>query len=147
MARQAKCTVRAVRFYEQQGLLGCAERTDGHHRRYSGAEVERLRTIIALRRAGMSLTSIRQLLGTQTSCTTGADAAQQLSIALELQISILTARLNHITAIKSELEHLHQAIEACKGCRVANFPSACAGCRVVAAPDRTATRPLWSHSK
>lgn len=147
MARRAKCTVRAVRFYEQQGLLCSAERTDGHHRRYSYAEVERLRTIIALRRAGLSLTSIRQLLGARTSHATGADAAQQLSAALEHQIATLSARLAHINAIKSELEQLQQAIEACKACRVPDFPTACVACRVVASPDRAATRSIWSHSK
>lgn len=147
MARRAKCTVRAVRFYEQQGLLCSAERTDGHHRRYSCAEVERLRTIIALRRAGISLTAIRQLLGARISHTTGADAAQRLSVALGHQIATLVARLDHINAIKCELEQLQQAIQPCMGCRVSDFPSACAACRVVAAPDRTATRSLWSHSR
>lgn len=145
-ARLAKCTVRAVRFYEQQGLLSCVERTGGHHRRYSRTEVERLRTIIALRRAGMSLTSIRQLFLVRTSHTNGAEAAQQLSVALERQIASLSARLEHIDAIKRDLEDLYRTLQACKDCRASNFPSACTECQVVAGSDGTTTRPLWSHS-
>jgi DNA-binding transcriptional MerR regulator len=49
-------------YYESIELLDAAERTDGNYRRYSAAEVERLRTICAYRDAGLRLSDIRQLL-------------------------------------------------------------------------------------
>jgi DNA-binding transcriptional MerR regulator len=56
-------TARAIRYYEELGLLKPAARSDGAYRLYDADDVERLRTIKGLRDdAGFSLAEIGQLL-------------------------------------------------------------------------------------
>ena len=63
MAEQVGLTTRAIRYYEEQGLLEPAARSEGDYRLYDRSDVERLRFIRGLRDdAGFSLGHIRQLL-------------------------------------------------------------------------------------
>jgi DNA-binding transcriptional MerR regulator len=56
-------TTRAIRYYEEQGLLRPAGRSEGSYRLFDADDVERLRFIKGLRDdAGFSLAEIRQLL-------------------------------------------------------------------------------------
>ncbi len=56
-------TARAIRYYEELGLLKPAARSDGAYRLYDADDVERLRTIRQLRDdAGFSLAEVGQLL-------------------------------------------------------------------------------------
>lgn len=56
-------TTRAIRYYEELGLLKPAARSDGAYRLYDADDVERLRTIRRLRDdAGFSLAEVGQLL-------------------------------------------------------------------------------------
>jgi MerR family transcriptional regulator, repressor of the yfmOP operon len=63
VAAEAGLTTRAVRYYEEIGLLRPAARSDGDYRLYDASDQERLRFIKALRDdAGFSLAEIGQLL-------------------------------------------------------------------------------------
>jgi MerR family transcriptional regulator, repressor of the yfmOP operon len=56
-------TTRAIRYYEEMGLLTPAARSDGSHRLYDSSDVERLRSIRGLRDdAGFSVGDITRLL-------------------------------------------------------------------------------------
>ena len=62
-AAEAGLTTRAVRYYEEVGLLEPAARSDGDYRLYDQSDLERLLFIRSLRDdAGFSLAQIRQLL-------------------------------------------------------------------------------------
>ena len=63
VAAEVGLTTRAVRYYEEVGLLRPAARSDGDYRLYDASDLERLRFIKALRDdAGFSLAEIGQLL-------------------------------------------------------------------------------------
>jgi MerR family transcriptional regulator, repressor of the yfmOP operon len=63
VAAELGLTTRAIRYYEEVGLLEPAARSDGAYRLYDPSDVERLRFIKSLRDdAGFSLTQIGQLL-------------------------------------------------------------------------------------
>jgi DNA-binding transcriptional MerR regulator len=63
VAEEVGLTARAIRYYEEQGLLEPAGRSEGDYRLYDQSDVERLRFIRGLRDdAGFSLAHIRQLL-------------------------------------------------------------------------------------
>jgi DNA-binding transcriptional MerR regulator len=53
---------KAIRYYEQIGLLPPAERAENRYRIYTGSDVERLRFIKSARVLGFSLTEIAQVL-------------------------------------------------------------------------------------
>jgi DNA-binding transcriptional MerR regulator len=63
VAEETGLTARAIRYYEEIGLLEPAARSDGAYRLYDTEDLERLRFIKGLREdAGFSLAEIRQLL-------------------------------------------------------------------------------------
>ena len=63
VAAETGLTTRAIRYYEEVGLLEPAARSDGAYRLYDASDLERLRFIRDLRDdAGFSLAQIGQLL-------------------------------------------------------------------------------------
>jgi MerR family transcriptional regulator, repressor of the yfmOP operon len=63
VADEVGLTTRAIRYYEEMGLLTPAARSGGSHRLYDESDVERLRTIRGLRDdAGFSVGDITRLL-------------------------------------------------------------------------------------
>ena len=63
VADEVGLTTRAIRYYEELGLLKPAARSDGAYRLYDADDVERLRVIKGLRDdAGFSLAEIGQLM-------------------------------------------------------------------------------------
>ncbi|HEY1512039.1 MAG TPA: MerR family transcriptional regulator [Solirubrobacteraceae bacterium] len=62
-------TPRTIRYYEEIGLLpGAVDRTEGKHRTYTEADVERVREIIRLRDLlGLSLDQLSELLEAETA--------------------------------------------------------------------------------
>ena len=59
LAEATGLTVRTLRHYEAVGLLQPVERSESGYRRYRAEDAERLYTIVALRRLGLSLAQIR----------------------------------------------------------------------------------------
>jgi DNA-binding transcriptional MerR regulator len=62
LARAAGVTVRALHHYDSLGLLSPSVRTQGGHRLYTAADVERLYRLLALRGLGLPLEEIGPLL-------------------------------------------------------------------------------------
>ena len=62
LARATGVTVRALHHYDRLGLLVPSSRTAGGHRCYTGDDVRRLHTILALRGFGLSLRDIAAAL-------------------------------------------------------------------------------------
>lgn len=103
VATQAGVSTRALRYYEQQGLLP-ADRTASGQRVYSPAAVERVQLIQLLFAAGLSSRSIVQLLP-------GVDAGH----ASEEALALLRRERDRITASMADLAqartHLDEVIE------------------------------------
>lgn len=62
VAKRTGLTVRALRHYEELGLLRPPRRSEGGQRRYGPPELERLRRIVALRQLGFGLAEIGAML-------------------------------------------------------------------------------------
>lgn len=69
LALAAGVTVRTLHHYDQIGLLNCGERSQGDHRLYDAAAVERLYRIRALRGLGLSLEDIRRSIDSDATLT------------------------------------------------------------------------------
>lgn len=60
---KAGCTSRrGIRFWEEKGLLGTVERSDGDTRRYTQAQLDKAKIIAAAQYGGWSLEEISQML-------------------------------------------------------------------------------------
>ncbi len=116
VAEDTGLTPRAIRYYEEVGLLAPAARSEGAYRLYDGEDLERLRFIRGLRDdAGFSLAEIRQLLVDEEArarnrdrfrATTDATERRRiLADALEIvdrQVATLDAKIGRLQAMVAD---------------------------------------------
>jgi DNA-binding transcriptional MerR regulator len=115
VAAELGLTTRAIRYYEQFGLLSPV-RSDGSYRLYDAADVERLRAIVALRDdAGFSLADIRELLSDEDAAS--QDRAAFLATAdvdarRRLVRDAIGREERHLVLLRGKVERLAAMIEA-----------------------------------
>ncbi len=83
-----------VLYYESLGLLLPDGRTDSNYRRYSTAQLGRLRTICAYRSAGLRLSDIQQILDEPSN--EASTVLKRRLVELEEEIGTLRAHQNAI---------------------------------------------------
>ncbi|MBB6096878.1 DNA-binding transcriptional MerR regulator [Deinobacterium chartae] len=101
LAHEFDVTPRALRFYEEQGLLN-PER-DGQQRTYSARDRARLKLILRGKRLGFSLAEIRQMLDAYSA---PGSETEQLKAAVRLgrqHIRTLETQLDDLQALLSDL--------------------------------------------
>jgi DNA-binding transcriptional MerR regulator len=118
VARSAGCTVQAVRYYEQAGLLPRPERSNGNQRLYGNAEIRRLIFIRHARELGFTLDAIRDLLSLSDSPEQSCEAADAIARA---QLVEVERRIENLKALKIELRRM---VAQCSGGRISD-------CRVI----------------
>jgi DNA-binding transcriptional MerR regulator len=96
LARRVGVPVRTIRFWSDSGLVPPAARTDGDRRLYDAACVARLELVTTLRELGVSLASVRRVLGGQV---TAAEVAAIHLEALDTEIRALRLRRAVVTAV------------------------------------------------
>ena len=94
VARQFGLTLRALRFYEDKGLL--SPKRDGSARLYSRKDITRLRLILLGRKAGFSLREVKQIMdlydpasGNARQYRTLLDKSERQLVRLEKQRALL----------------------------------------------------------
>jgi DNA-binding transcriptional MerR regulator len=94
-AQAAGMTSKALRFYEEHGLLPAAKRTANGYRDYTGETVNRLDFIRRGRAAGLALAQIREILllrdAGRAPCTHVRDLLAGQLAGLDAQIAELVA--------------------------------------------------------
>ena len=114
LAREFDLTTRAIRFYEDLGLL-CPERCGpgGRNRVYSARDRTRLKLTLRAKRLGLSLTEARELIDMyDTPRDTGPQLRKFLTILaqhrrqLEEQMAELQANLEEVRAHEREARAL-----------------------------------------
>ncbi len=111
LARATGNTVRAIRFYEEEGILKPAVVSDGGHRRYTEDDLERLRLITDLRELGLSLLEIRSILDLRTGCQNAAEFAIRFQQVLAGHLEQAQRRLERLRRVKKELFYALAAIQ------------------------------------
>ncbi|MFF4384950.1 MerR family transcriptional regulator [Kitasatospora sp. NPDC001547] len=113
LARRTGVSERSLRYYEQQGLLA-ARRTEGGHREYPEAAVDRVVHIQELFAAGLHSRTIYKIL----PCMRDSDGSPS-EIATPLLVDELTAERERIDRTISDLlrsrEVLDEVIAAASG--------------------------------
>jgi DNA-binding transcriptional MerR regulator len=146
MARRSNNTLRTVRFYEEEGILRPVRRTEGGHRLFDRAELERLMLVSDMRAAGLSLDEIKQILEVKRRASSGGDAAKQATEILTRRISELRDKLAALARLQEDLTQTTSVISACVDCKDSRFPARCDACAVMAEQPSLprSMRVLWS---
>lgn len=147
MARLSNSTLRTVRFYEEEGILRPAKRTDGGHRLFRKTELDRLLFVSDLRTAGLSLDDIKEILELKKSAGSGEAAAKEARRIFSARIHELEEKVAVLTRLRDEFTRTSDIVSACLSCRDnERFPDACGDCSVMSshtALPRSA-RVVWS---
>ncbi|MFI9466079.1 MerR family transcriptional regulator [Streptomyces sp. NPDC052492] len=99
MARRAGVSVRALRYYEEQGLLP-AERGPGGQRHYPGSAVDRVGLIRQLFAAGLASRSVREVLPSVYSGSVPPGLVEHL----ESERARISERIADLTAARDRLD-------------------------------------------
>jgi MerR family Zn(II)-responsive transcriptional regulator of zntA len=147
MARLSNSTLRTVRFYEEEGILRPAKRTEGGHRLFRRTELDRLLFVTDLRTAGLSLDEIKEILELKKSAASGEAAAKEARRIFTSRIQELEGKVAVLTRLRDEFSRTSDIVSACLSCRDnEHFPDACGDCSVMtshASLPRSA-RVVWS---
>jgi DNA-binding transcriptional MerR regulator len=100
LAARAGVRPDTVRYYERAGLLPVPLRTDGDHRRYGAADVDRLLFIRGAQRLGLRLAEIRELLQVRDAGTCPCGPAEAL---LHKHVAEIDAELERLAVLRAEL--------------------------------------------
>ena len=101
LAREFEITPRAIRFYEDQGLL--APRREGQRRIYTPRDRTRLKLTLRGKRLGLTLSEIRELIDMYEP---GRDARPQLERFLAVLESHKASLLQQRADIEAQLEEI-----------------------------------------
>lgn len=103
LARQTRCNIETIRFYEKIGVLAKPARTEGGHRAYGRAHVERLAFVRRARELGFTLDEARALLrlaaAANVSCAEAKDLAAVHLAGVKAKIADLRAMQKTLTAL------------------------------------------------
>lgn len=121
VAAETGLTSRAIRYYEEVGLLEPAARSGGAYRLYDASDLERLRTIKELRDyAGFSLAQIGQLLEDEAARERNRERFRATQDPRERRAILEDARSRverQIQTLESKAERLGVMIEAAQARR------------------------------
>jgi len=131
LAKATDSLVENIRFYEREGLLPQAERTEGNYRIYGQDHAERLAFIRNCRNLDMTLNEIRALLRFKEAPTENCGEVNSL---LDEHIGHVAHRIRELKALEKNLKTLRQQ------CQEANTPKDCGILRGLSEPAESAAR-------
>lgn len=105
VAERVSLSLRTVRYYEEEGLVRPASRTDGGFRLYRESEVARLLVIKQMKPLGFSVSEMRELLDARDTL----DSAEVGSRRYEQARSRV---VEFIEAANEKIEDLHKKLAA-----------------------------------
>jgi len=105
LASLAGCTVKAVRFYEAQGLLPRPVRSPSGYRLYTERDLKRLQLIQRAKLIGLPLAKVKELVlhlsEDECACATVRPHLEQI---IREQLKEVVAKLDQLALLKEELE-------------------------------------------
>jgi Cd(II)/Pb(II)-responsive transcriptional regulator len=109
LARLANCTTDTIRFYEKEGLLPEADRTEANYRSYNESYIDRLRFIRNCRALDMTHDEVRALLEASDGAAPGCGAVNAL---VDEHIGHVNKRIDELLQLREQLTSLR---ERCAG--------------------------------
>jgi len=136
LAKRTACPVVTIRYYEREGLLPQARRSQGNFRLYGEAHVERLRFILRCRSLDMPLNDVRALLSYRDR---PAQDCGEVNLLLDERIREVKSRIDALRELEHQLADLR---DACSGARPAESCGILQGLSGCACDAQEATAPV-----
>lgn len=136
-AEKAGLSVRAVRYYEELGLLEPEGHSPGGFRLYGGDSARRIQVINFLKELGLSLEEIRDILLARRRYGGGHETVGFIQQSLRQKLGLVERKLEALNRMKDELESTLRILGECECCEreVLLEGASCAGCRNLEPPE------------
>jgi len=136
LANRTECPVETIRYYEREGLLPPAARSEANYRLYGEVHVERLQFIRHCRSLDMTLDEIRSLLSFR-------DAPEQNCMEVN---TLLDKHIGHVAHRITELRNLQKQLKALRSqCQTAQAAKDCGILQGLAQPENNTPKNLGTH--
>jgi len=116
LARRAGVSVRAIRFYEELGLLRPQRRSRGGFRLYDRENHRKLAVIHFLKEVGLSLTEIRQIFLARSTRAGDKAAVIALRDVFHEKLQQVESRIRALNNVKAELLGALDILSSCEQC-------------------------------
>lgn len=116
LSKRTNVKVPTIRYYEEMGLLGEAERTSGNQRRYDKTGLERLSFIRHARDLGFSIEGINSLIELQEHPDSSCETATEIAAS---QLLDVREKIKRLKSLEKELARIS------KGCNGQGVSGSC----------------------
>jgi len=116
IARKTGMSVRAVRYYEELGLLQPDGYSSGGFRLYSEKNLKRLRVIDFLKGLGLSLAEIRDILLAKKSSGGNLESVRTLFRIYCERLSLVETKIKALSQMRDEIEQVVTILRSCQSC-------------------------------
>ncbi len=129
LAKATGKSARALRLYEEMGLLTPGERSAGGFRLYGADAIERVRWISQLQDLGLSLNDIHDAVKDAAGYGVPREAMARVRELFEARLAELTQQIARLSSLKQDVGAALRYLDGCTPCRVTDQgPLACASC-------------------
>ncbi len=142
LARASQTPVETIRFYEREGLLPPAPRSEGNYRVYTTQHAEQLAFVRHCRSLDMSLDEVRVLLKLRSQPDAACDEVNAL---LDAHIGHVAQRIRSLRLLEKQLKALRERCTDPDAARVCGILDGLA--RAGGSPESTGTGPGGGHVK
>lgn len=129
LARRTGKTVRAIRYYEELGLIETVQRTKGRFRLFDETAVGRVQLIDKFHELGFSLEEIAAIVKAYRASGCGDEAARKLAPVLERSLERLRQKIAILEGFKREIEASLDFVHDCVQCGEKPAANTCLGCQ------------------
>jgi len=129
LAKKVGKTNRALRLYEEMGLLWPSSRSSGGFRLYGDDAVDQVRWIGHLQEIGLSLQDIQALVDDVQQQGVPRSAMGDVRARLQERLDDIQAQIGRLNVLKRDLQAALTFLDVCNGCGVeTDGAKACLSC-------------------
>lgn len=115
-AQKAGVSVRAIRYYEELGLIRPESHSNGGFRLYGHDNLKRIQVVNFLKDMGLSLMEIRQIFLAKKPAGGDRQTVDFLLRAFDEKLSRIESRIEVLNRMKSELTRAIKILHSCETC-------------------------------
>lgn len=134
LAKNARVSLRTLRYYEEIGLIAPAAHSKGGHRLYASDDVKKLEVINYLKSLPLSLEEIKEIFTVKRAIPAREKKEQvhMLTRLLESKLGAVNGRIRELGQVKDELSGMMEILKDCARCDKPLLQmETCGECKVV----------------